>query len=192
MAPPWARLTPRRTPARTWDSPGLRSPRLCPGVPGTRQGLETRPEAGPAQGVWGPCSLPASPHGLWPAPSQRRHQQPWSCVAVSPGRECPQGSTPRSGPPSGRAASGEACIWQERSEMKACRALALRAVHHPLTVVRGATFARPSAVLVEGPLCPCGSGHGWAAMWPPPRPSLLASACQRERNLIFTRLIALE
>ena len=67
------------------------SPRLCPGVPGTRQGLETRPEAGPAQGVWGPCSLPASPHGLWPAPSQRRHQQPWSCVAVSPGRECPQG-----------------------------------------------------------------------------------------------------
>ena len=179
-----ARLTPHRTPARTWDSPGLRSPRLCPRVRGTGQGLETRPEAGPAQGVWGPRSLPASPRGPWPAPSQRRHLQPRSCVAVSPGRECRQGSTPRSGPGSGRAAS--------EGEMKACLALALHARPPPPHSRAWSHLARPSAVLVEGPLCPCSSGQGWAAMWPPPRPSLLASACQREGNLIFKRLIALE
>lgn len=40
--------------------------------------------------------------------------------------------------------------------------------------------------------CWRGPGQRWPGTWPPSRPSLVASGCQREENLIFTRLIVLE
>lgn len=134
MAPSWASLTPHWMPAGTWGQPGSEVPEaLSPGVHGTRQGLEMRLEAGPARGAWGPRSLPPSPCGSWPAPAWRRCLQTPSCVAASPGRECPQSSTPQV-----RTSLQTLCIRggvnlsasppiQERPEMKACLAPALRA-----------------------------------------------------------------
>lgn len=40
--------------------------------------------------------------------------------------------------------------------------------------------------------CWRGPGQCWPGTWPLSRPSLVASGCQREENLIFTRLIVLE
>ena len=191
MAPSWASLTPHWMPARTRGQPGSEVPKaLSPGVCGTRQGLEARPEAGPARGAWGPCSLPPSP---------RRCLQTPSCVAASPRRECPQSSTPRvrtslqtlcirggvrlsASPPD----TGTTCDEGLPGPGPACPSAA------PSGSCVELPLPDPLAILAEGPLRLCGSRQNWAATWPHARPSLLASACQREGNLIFTRLMALE